>query len=55
VPDAGDDLGAIVLDRLSCPAPVTALAPGEVDRETVGGQRETGRDALERHSERGPV
>ena len=55
VADARDDLGPVVLDRLARPATVAALAPGEIDREHVGRQREPGRDAVERDPERGPV
>ena len=55
VPDAAEDLGAVVLDRLARAAPVPALAAGEVDRERVLGQRQPGRDALDGGAERRPV
>ena len=52
VPDAGHDLGAVLLDRLARAAAVAALPPGEVDRQLVGGQGEPRRDALDDRAER---
>jgi len=52
VADARNDLRPVPLDGLACAAPVAALATGEVDLQVVGGQRQAGRHALDRHAER---
>ena len=55
VPDAGQDLRPVLLDRLARAAPVPALAPREVDGDVVLGQREPGRHPLDDRAERGAV
>ena len=40
VSNATEDLGAVLLDRLSRTAAVATLATGEIDREVIGGERE---------------
>src|SRR5207249_3892995 len=52
VPDARDDPGPVVLDRLPGASTVATLAPGEIDDEVVLGQGEAGRDAIEGDPER---
>jgi hypothetical protein len=55
VADAAEDLGTVLLDGLPGPATVSALAPREVGREVILGQRQAGRDALDRGAERRSV
>ena len=55
VADAGEDLGLVLFDRLAGAATVALLSPGKVDRERLGGQREAGRDALDRDAQGRPV
>jgi len=51
VPNPGDDLGPIVLDRLSRAAAVATLAAGEIGEEMLLGEREAGRHALDRDAQ----
>ena len=52
VPNAGDDLRAVLLDLLSAAAAVAALTPAQVDRDVILRYRQTGGHALDDHRER---
>ena len=56
VADAGQNLGPVLLDAgASRPAAVAALAPGQVERDLVGGQEQLGGNALDRCGKRRAV
>ena len=52
VSDAAEDLGSVLLDRLSRAAAVAALPAREVDGQVILGQGQAGRDALDRRAQR---
>jgi hypothetical protein len=55
VTDAPDDLGPVHLEVHPWGPPVPVAAPRELDREHIRGDRETGRETLERRDQRGTV
>ena len=50
-----EDPGPVLLDHLPGAAPVAALAPCEVDRQVVLGQREAGRHPFDHGAQHGAV